>query len=67
MLKRNKNLQNALDGFTKRVVNKTQEKAEKEKVCIWCGEKITGFKDELSRKEYKISGLCQKCQDETFI
>ena len=24
------------------------------------------FKDILSYKEYKISGLCQKCQDEVF-
>ena len=24
------------------------------------------FKDLLSFKEYKISGLCQKCQDEVF-
>jgi len=33
---------------------------------IGCGEKITGFKDELSKKEYEISRLCQKCQDEFF-
>jgi len=26
-----------------------------------------GFKDELSKKEFRISGLCQKCQDETFV
>ena len=24
------------------------------------------FRDELSRREYKISGLCQKCQDEMY-
>ncbi len=24
------------------------------------------FRDELSRKEFKISGMCQKCQDESF-
>lgn len=24
------------------------------------------FRDEISRKEFKISGLCQKCQDKTF-
>jgi hypothetical protein len=31
-----------------------------------CGEIAAEFKDEISRKEYSISGLCQKCQDETF-
>ena len=24
------------------------------------------FRDALSRKEFGISGMCQKCQDETF-
>jgi len=27
---------------------------------------IEDFKDELSVKEYRISGMCQKCQDEVF-
>ena len=34
--------------------------------CPMCGNIITEFKDELSLKEYKISGLCQTCQDEVF-
>lgn len=37
-------------------------------LCGICGKKIdvAEFKDELSKKEYTISGMCQKCQDETF-
>lgn len=35
-------------------------------VCTWCGGEIIGFDDELSEREYCISGMCQKCQDETF-
>lgn len=35
-------------------------------VCAWCGKPVTGFRDALSAGEYRISGLCQKCQDETF-
>jgi hypothetical protein len=31
-----------------------------------CGGDATEFRDELSRKEYTISGLCQKCQDKVF-
>jgi len=31
-----------------------------------CGKEVQGFKDELSRKEYGISGLCQECQDSIF-
>jgi uncharacterized CHY-type Zn-finger protein len=36
--------------------------------CPFCHTEIYSgdFKDELSKNEYKISGLCQKCQDETF-
>jgi uncharacterized CHY-type Zn-finger protein len=35
-------------------------------ICIFCGKSAKNFRDELSRKEYKISGLCQVCQDEVF-
>lgn len=35
-------------------------------VCSSCGNPALDFTDALSRKEYSISGLCQKCQDEFF-
>lgn len=31
-----------------------------------CAEPNVQFKDELSRKEYRISGICQSCQDKVF-
>ena len=34
--------------------------------CVSCGEFNLEFRDELSRKEYGISGLCQCCQDGIF-
>ena len=37
--------------------------------CPFCGStkiKPEDFKDALSLKEYRISGLCQRCQDEMF-
>ncbi len=36
--------------------------------CPDCTEKVLAgsFKDALSEKEFQISGLCQKCQDEIF-
>jgi hypothetical protein len=34
--------------------------------CVKCGESAVDFRDELSRKEYGISGLCQCCQDSVF-
>jgi hypothetical protein len=33
---------------------------------IGCGKPATNFRDEISRKEYTISGLCQECQDSIF-
>jgi len=34
--------------------------------CSFCGEPVGKFRDGLSRKEYGISGMCQKCQDKVF-
>lgn len=44
-------------------------KRKEKGVCPFCGKTInpeTEFRDDLSLKEYGISGLCQKCQDEVF-
>ena len=39
-----------------------------EKVCVSCGVdvKLNSFRDELSLREFHISGLCQTCQDGVF-
>ncbi|WP_405298420.1 hypothetical protein [Methanobrevibacter sp.] len=36
--------------------------------CPFCGKDMTNatFKDEKSRKEFEISGICQECQDIHF-
>ena len=33
---------------------------------IGCGGPATEFRNEISRREYSISGLCQACQDKVF-
>ena len=33
---------------------------------IGCGGEAEKFRDALSAKEYTISGLCQKCQDQVY-
>jgi len=35
-------------------------------ICVMCGSVAKKFRDEISRKEFAISGLCQKCQDKIF-
>jgi hypothetical protein len=34
--------------------------------CVSCSGPAEKFEDEISAKEYRISGLCQKCQNEVF-
>lgn len=41
-------------------------KLVEEKKCPICKEPVGEFRDELSKKEYGISGMCQKCQDSVF-
>jgi hypothetical protein len=33
---------------------------------IGCGAQALRFRDEKSRREYRISGFCQECQDNMF-
>lgn len=35
-------------------------------ICPTCNNKLTGFRDGISRKEHKLSGMCQGCQDSVF-
>ena len=35
-------------------------------VCAWCDTTVGQFRDQVSEKEYTISGLCQKCQDQVY-
>jgi len=35
-------------------------------VCVMCKGDASAFTDELSEKEFTISGMCQTCQDEIF-
>lgn len=35
--------------------------------CASCGATATEFRDELSAREYRISGLCQACQDKVWV
>ena len=41
-----------------------------EGICLTCedahGIKATSFRDDISRKEYSISAMCQSCQDDVF-
>ena len=38
------------------------------KTCVFCGKPVDldSFEDEVSLKEFHISGICQTCQNDTF-
>ena len=46
----------------------TVSEARGKNICVICKNPCNpeNFKDDLSRQEYQISGMCQKCQDKTF-
>jgi hypothetical protein len=55
-----------LDEATRQLFGSTRRECIRYDTCVICGKQATKFSDELSRKEYSISGMCQACQDETF-
>lgn len=55
----------------KELLSKTPEGQDilndiKNKICPFCKQPISEFRDEISIQEYLISGLCQTCQDNIF-
>ncbi len=37
-------------------------------ICIFCKTptSVEDFRDDISRREFEIAGMCQKCQDDVF-
>ena len=55
-----------LDGMSKQAFGRTRTVSIKGDVCVICARPATEFEDELSAKEYAISGMCQTCQNRVF-
>lgn len=55
-----------LDELSLGIFGRSRSLAKAGNGCVKCGKPATTFKDEQSRKEYNISGLCQECQDSIF-
>ena len=60
----------AMDSFIRTLMGKDRAVVIRNGFCMTC--ESTGnmlewkWRDELSKKEYAISGMCQSCQDEVF-
>jgi len=56
----------AIDNLLTKLNGISRQDAARQRVCATCRKPVTGFKDALSVKEYRISGMCQTCQDQMF-
>lgn len=56
----------ALDEITLAIFGRSRSLAKAGNSCVICGKSANEFRDELSQREYGISGLCQACQDSFF-
>jgi len=64
-MKKHPVLQKFLDDFTQRNFGRTISETQ----CVTCGSTEVAhddFRDTLSRREFTISGMCQRCQDGVF-
>jgi uncharacterized CHY-type Zn-finger protein len=59
-------IKKALDNMSENSFGRQVSQSIHEDICVSCGKPAVEFKDTLSRKEYRISGLCQNCQDIVF-
>lgn len=64
--KKSPEIQDLLDVVALQAFGRKRSETMGSEKCVMCGEDAKEFNDALSQKEYRISGLCQKCQDETF-
>jgi hypothetical protein len=55
-----------LDKLSQSTYGRAHSECIANRICVCCGEQATAFDDILSRNEFYISGLCQKCQYDTF-
>lgn len=55
-----------LDGLTKSFFGRSRSDALAAGKCVTCDGDAMTFKDQLSSREYRISGLRQACQNKVF-
>lgn len=57
-----------VDAFIQNLMGKNRTETIMNGHCMTCNNEFIAdnFRDELSEKEYSISGMCQECQDNVF-
>jgi hypothetical protein len=55
-----------LEDVTKQLFGRSRAQSLKSAICPCCGKPASQYRDDLSRREAEISGMCQACQDSVF-
>lgn len=55
-----------LNNFAQGAFGRNRSDTMRANKCVTCGGGAFLFRDDLSLKEYRISGMCQRCQDSVF-
>lgn len=55
-----------LEETAKLTFNRSRLGSIRKDICVQCGRPATNFRDEISKREFTISGFCQSCQDKVF-
>ena len=55
-----------IDNLIMKVIGIDRQEVIKNNTCAFCVEPNLEFRNAISVQEYRISGLCQNCQDEVF-
>ena len=55
-----------IENVLTKLTGRSRVESIKNDKCSFCGGDASTFRNELSRREYVISGFCQKCQDSVF-
>ncbi len=68
-MKRSPQMQEVVDQVFKASFGRTIGEAQGQAICTFCGSPVVveDFVDDVSFREWQISGLCQACQDEIFM
>jgi len=55
-----------LEEVGKKLFGRSRVDTQVSQTCVACGGDANNFKDEISKREYNLSKLCQTCQDDVF-
>ncbi len=55
-----------IDNMLTNITGKDRQETILRGDCVTCENTCLKFRNQLSKREYEISGMCQSCQDDTF-